>query len=73
MEFSTVSLNITIKAENLTNSTEVSWRAGLYDESLEYIYSSVLSIIIVFGTLGNVLVFHIMGKGSMRKVSTCFI
>ena len=28
--------------------------------------------IIVFGTLGNVLAFIVMRRGSMRQVSTCF-
>ena len=29
-------------------------------------------ILIVFGTIGNLLSFYVMRKGSLKKVSTCF-
>ena len=36
------------------------------------IYLVTLPIIIIFGTIGNILSFIIMRKGSLKDVSTCF-
>ena len=40
--------------------------------SLEMVYAFGLVIILVFGSIGNILTFIIMRKGSMKDVSTCF-
>ena len=33
---------------------------------------TVIPILIVFGTIGNLLSFYVMRKSSLKKVSTCF-
>ena len=58
---------------NVTMETDASaWRTNQYLGTLYILYAVGYSVIIVFGTIGNILVFIIMGKGSMRQVSTCF-
>lgn len=59
--------------ESFTNETEESpWRTDQHLNVLYIIYAVGYTVIIVFGTIGNILVFIVMGKGSMRDVSTCF-
>ena len=37
-----------------------------------YIYITTLPIIIIFGTIGNILSFIVMQRGSLKDVSVCF-
>ena len=72
-KFSATSDNLPHDDDSFTNETEESpWRTDQHLNVLYIIYAVGYTLIIVFGTIGNILVFIVMGKGSMRDVSTCF-
>ena len=69
----TTPIDVPHNDDSFANETEESpWRTDQHLDILYLIYAAGYSTIIVLGTIGNVLVFVVMGKGSMRDVSTCF-
>ena len=54
---------------NSTNGTE---DAGSIDETARMVGVVSFPIIILFGTIGNLLTFVVMGRGSLKRSSTCF-
>ena len=71
-------LNITLKdtkhPDNTTTSLDESnGTTGSQPYStLEISRLVILLIIIIFGSIGNILTFIVMRKGSLKDVSTCF-
>ena len=43
-----------------------------YEETTRLMQVYIRPVIIVGGTVGNLLAFYVMQRGSMKKVSTCF-
>ena len=43
-----------------------------YEETTRLMQVYIRPIIIIGGTVGNLLAFYVMQRGSMKKVSTCF-
>ena len=68
--------NISNDTENIDNITIVfheSHRVKAYEfTSLDMTYAIGIIIITIFGTIGNILTFIIMRRGSLKDVSTCF-
>ena len=58
--------NLTITQETVTDDD------SNIAEIVRLMHVYARPVIIVFGTLGNVLAFIVMWRGSMRHVSTCF-
>ena len=58
------------------NQTELNQRAASnginYEEITRMIHVIVRPLLIVCGTIGNMLSFYIMRRGSLKEVSTCF-
>ena len=80
----TISIIINISYENFTsannessqyNDTSEKTDVTNNDKSQEIadmMFFITYPIIIIFGTIGNMLSFYIMRRGSLRDVSTCF-
>ena len=73
------SINLTISFENLSNETQLQETQdkpksdeNIYEQIAWYIQIIHRPIVIVLGTIGNLLTFYIMKKGSLKEVSTCF-
>ena len=67
---SLISSNIT---GNQTNLKEIAAENDTnYEEITRMIHVFVRPILIVGGTIGNLLSFYVMQKGSLKEVSTCF-
>ena len=73
------SINFTISFENLSNETQLQETqdkpkpdGNIYEQIAWYIQIIHRPIVIVLGTIGNLLSFYIMKKGSLKEVSTCF-
>ena len=71
--------NITTESKSFNMS--ISNNVSEYDERLNYhdyqettrlMQVYILPVLILGGTLGNLLTFYVMQRGSMKKVSTCF-
>ena len=61
--------NITAPNHELIEATGDTEKA---EEISRVIFIAALPIIIIFGSIGNILTFIIMRRGSMKDVSTCF-
>ena len=59
----------TIDQNNSTNGTEDD---GSIDETARMVGVVSFPIIILFGTIGNLLTFVVMRRGSLKRSSTCF-
>ena len=66
--------NISESYQHPDNQTEVynGFTGTKKHSTVEIIYLTCLALIIVFGTIGHILTFIIMRKGSLKDVSTCF-
>ena len=72
--------NISEMANNTDNTILSSYESVEKDTELSnniyeikrIMYLIFLPIIIIFGTIGNILTFIIMQRGSLKDVSTCF-
>lgn len=58
--------------ENITSLEENSVNSDGQEEVGRLIQVISRPILIVFGTVGNLLAFYIMRRGSLKNVSTCF-
>ena len=74
MEPSITNIYSSFGNDTSTNATtsETSWRVDHQNIVLELVFAGATSIIIGFGTISNIVVFIVMGKGSLADVSTCF-
>ena len=61
--------NITTSNHESIDATDDTEKA---EEISRVIFIAALPIIIIFGSIGNILTFIIMRRGSMKNVSTCF-
>lgn len=68
----TPSVNETGELRNETEEEEVEQSLYRSYEISRMIDRISLPIIVLFGTVGNLLIFYVLTKGSLRKVSTCF-
>ena len=63
--------NLLVNSSNHTNGS-INEDDDTYDETVRLIHVIGRSILIVFGTIGNLLAFYVMRRGSLKNVSTCF-
>lgn len=67
--------NVTELYNNETNASIELGNSNNKDHEVEIaflLYKITVPIIILFGTVGNLLTFFIMRRGSLKNVSTCF-
>ena len=65
--------NISEDTENFSIVSNESHRVKAYEFTyLFLVYAVGIIIITIFGTIGNILSFIVMRRGSMKDVSTCF-
>ena len=70
---STESLNIVNFTQNQTEPNEPTAGSGInYRELTRMIHIIVRPILIICGTIANLLSFYVMRRGSLKEVSTCF-
>ena len=65
----------TLAEVNLSSSTDADTEDYFYDEDFETVKIVILStfpLIFVIGTIGNLLTFIVMQRGSLKHSSTCF-
>ena len=75
-EYNTLTMSL-IYSEITTNGSNETMDQNNGDTDNIYVITRIVQLIvrpilIVFGTIGNLLSFYIMRKGSLKNVSTCF-
>ena len=68
----TDSINNSTSTSDQNNSTNGTDDTGLIDETARTVALVSFPFIILFGTIGNVLTFVVMRKGSLKRSSSCF-
>ena len=64
--------NVSNATESLINKTQQELTSSKEEELARILNLVIRPVLIVFGTIGNGLSFHIMRQGSLNKMSTCF-
>ena len=58
--------------ESLSNVTQQTLTTSKEEKIARILNLVIRPVLIVFGTIGNGLSFHVMRQGSLKKMSTCF-
>ena len=58
--------------QNIQSNVSVPEEYGDFEEIERWINICVRPVIVVLGTIGNMLAFFVMRRGSLKEVSTCF-
>ena len=65
-------LELTPELMNISSNVTDSSGTIIYNEKARLVIAATFPIIFIVGTVGNVLTFIIMQKGSLKHSSTCF-